>query len=180
MIRFYGLDKPAAVGGRSVCWRENDAGDYIDLADGKPVAFDWGTTQASPVASAIPRRGATELAKILCIFCLDCEPTPRRAMLVYMRFRQRYVDRFPANWSVTDLDVRNAIEQIEAEGEAARREIDRAPQERTPPMVTDAGGPMPSGGVIVWDTDRDGKQIVPRDPDDFAWQPAPHRTDRSG
>lgn len=178
MIRFYGIDKPAkGRAGRRVCWRENDAGEYAELAD-NIVVLDWGTTQLSPVAPKLPRPGASELAKALCLAALDREPTPRRASKVYMRFRQRYVDNFPPNWSLTDLDVRNAIEQIEAEGEAAQREIDKAPKER-PPVMTDAGGATPTG-VVVWDTDAEGRLIAPKDPDDFAWQSAPLRTDRGG
>jgi hypothetical protein len=89
-----------------------------------------------------------------------------------MRFRQRYVDAFPDDWSVTDADILRAIESIEQDGEEARRDLRLARPERAPTM-TDAGGPTSLGSRIVWDTDLDGHQIAPKDPEDFAWQPAP-------
>lgn len=166
MIRFYGLNKPATGrAGRRVCYRENDRGEFFELADNL-VAFDWGYIPGG----RIPRQGAGELARGLCLAALPNELA--RAKAVYMRFRQRYVDAFPDDWSVTDADILRALESIEQDGEEARRDLRLARPERVPTM-TDAGGPTSLGGSIVWDTDLDGRQIMPRDPEDFAWQPAP-------
>lgn len=177
MIRFYGLNKPA-IGrtGRRVCYRDEATNEFCELADNL-VAFDWGCAPGSK----IPRPGANELAKGLCLAALrkpyetDAELTfaVNRARAVYMRFRQRYVDAFPDDWSVTDADILRAIESIEQDGEEARRDMRLGRLERMPTM-TDAGGPTSLGGSIVWDTDIDGQMIVPKDPEDFAWQPAPH------
>lgn len=168
-IRYYGIPRDAADGGRIVRYIDETRKDpepkdlptRVELARHSTKGFEWGKIDKSTVAARPnTQKGSAQLALAVCAHALRDDA---RALKVFQRFKHRVMTTWnpEQTWSITAAEVHAECDAIELAAKDNHRIVEQVSKEDRVIREPEGGpGVDPSKGGIKWDTDERGNPIV--------------------